>query len=57
MPVIPMIGDWEADTVTIPVSEYITLLEENKFLRVLESRGLDSWDGYDDALKAWRSSE
>lgn len=55
--IIPQEGDWENDTVTIPVSEYIHLLEEVKFLRYLELQGVETWDGFTLALKAWRDGE
>lgn len=55
--IIPMEDDYLNDTVTIPVEEYIQLQEENKFLRYLERFGVDNWEGYQDALKAWRDNE
>lgn len=52
--IIPQPEDWENDTVTIPVSEYIQLTEEIKFLHILESMGVENWEGFEDALKEWR---
>ena len=35
------------DTVTIPKSEYETLLDASKFLDALRTAGVDNWDGYE----------
>lgn len=45
------------DTVTIPVDEYIALHEEVKFLRYLHNLGVEEWEGYALAVKAWRNDE
>lgn len=55
--IIPAEGDWEQDNVTISVDEYITLLAESKFLKYLETLGIENWDGYQDALHQWRNDE
>ena len=34
-------------TVTIPQSEYDSLLEDRKWLQCLESAGVDNWSGYE----------
>lgn len=57
MTIIAQKGDWENDTVTIPVDEYITLQQEVKFLRYLESHGVDSWEGYEMAIESWRNGD
>lgn len=36
----------ESDTVTIPLSEYLSLREDVAKLRRLEAAGVDNWDGY-----------
>lgn len=51
MPVIPRAGDWEEDQVTIPVGEYIKLIQQNEFLKYMkEVLGPE----FDEAVKAWR---
>lgn len=47
--------DWIGDVVTIPVDEYIELQQEVKFLRILESYGIDNWEPYQLAVRDWRS--
>jgi hypothetical protein len=39
------------DTVNIPRNEYENLLEDSHWLRSLEAAGVNSWDGYDEALR------
>lgn len=57
MPVIPTDGDWEDDTVTIPVSEYLHLLSEVKFLRYLEHFDIEQWPKYQEVIQAWRTDD
>lgn len=57
MPVIPTEGDFEDDTVTIPVSEYLHLLSEVKFLRYLEYFEIEKWSSYAEAIDAWRNDD
>ncbi len=54
MTIVPQESDFENDTVTIPVDEYLHLLNEVKFLRYLEHIGVDNWEGYQEAIKVWR---
>lgn len=55
--IIPTLGDLEADTVTVTVDEYMTLLQEVKFLRYLEQFGIQEWEGFEQAVNAWRDNE
>lgn len=55
--IIPQEDDFANDAVTIPVDEYIALCQEVKFLRYLESHGVETWEGYELAVKAWRADE
>jgi hypothetical protein len=41
------------DTVNIPRNEYNDLLEDSLWLRSLEDAGVNSWEGYDEALLAF----
>ncbi len=34
-------------TITIPQSEYDSLIEDSKWLECLESAGVDNWSGYE----------
>jgi len=36
----------ENETVTITKKEYLSLLENSKFLSCLENAGVDNWSGY-----------
>ncbi len=47
----------EEETVTIKKSEYEDLLNEAKFMRCLESAGLDNWEGYDIAMDKFDSQK
>lgn len=38
------------ETVTIPKSEYESLLRESRKLRALENAGVDNWEWYGDAM-------
>ena len=40
----------DEETITISLKEYKSLKEDEAFLAILESNGVDSWDGYDDSL-------
>jgi len=40
----------ENETVTITKKEYLSLLEDSKFLSCLENAGVDNWSGYDYAV-------
>jgi hypothetical protein len=40
----------DVETVTIPKSEYESLLEAQAKLDALEGAGVDNWEGYDDAM-------
>lgn len=44
-------------TVTIPKAEYEKLLEDQFWLECLESAGVDSWDGYDEAIQLFKEDE
>ncbi len=39
-------------TITIPLSEYSSLLVDRQVLRALEGAGVDNWDGYDIAMES-----
>jgi len=39
--------DIKESTVTITLSEYNELIEDQNFLRALEAAGVDNWEGYD----------
>lgn len=41
----------EEETITIKKSEYDDLIENSKKLEALEDCGVDSWEGYDEALE------
>lgn len=41
----------EKNTVTIPKTEYDTLIEDQKFLEALSTAGVYGWKGYEDALE------
>jgi len=45
------------ETVTIPKSEYESLLEDSKWLQCLEGAGVDNWDGYDYARELQKEQE
>ncbi len=45
------------ETVTIPKSEYDSLLEDSNWLQCLENAGVDNWDGYDYARELQREQE
>lgn len=44
------------DTVNIPRGEYEELLEDSLFLSHLEDVGVDSWEGYGEALQAYNDT-
>lgn len=48
--IIPNEGDFEGDTVTIPVDEYIELTDSDEFLACLHQAGVDNWEGYQHAV-------
>jgi len=37
-------------TLTITIERYNQLIESDRVLQVLESAGVDNWEGYDDAM-------
>lgn len=45
------------ETITITKKEYISLLEDSKWLQCLENTGVDNWDGYDYARELQREQE
>lgn len=49
--VIPLHG--VNDTVNIPASFYLDLLEDSAFLAALEDAGVDQWEGYGIALAVY----
>ena len=51
-----MIMGSESDTVTILKTDYVKLLEAERFLDALNAAGVDNWEGYDiaqDMLEEW----
>lgn len=44
-------------TVTIPEKEYISLIEDSKFLQALQMMGVDNWSGYDEAIRSMEEDE
>lgn len=57
MTIIKHDGDWENDTVTIPLDEYMLLLQEVKFLHALEKCGVETWEGFETAMRFWRAND
>lgn len=50
--VVYMYGDvFNDDTVTIPKAHYEELVEDQQWLYSLEAAGVNSWEGYDFALR------
>ena len=47
----------EVEMVTIPKSEYDSLLEDSAWLGYLEAAGVDNWGGYDYARELQREEE
>jgi phage pi2 protein 07 len=45
------------DTVTIPKAEYDRLLLDRESLQELRAAGADNWEGYDDAMRAFREGQ
>lgn len=41
-------------SVTIPLNEYLQLIDDREKLYALEGAGVDNWEGYDEARAAWR---
>ena len=39
-------------SITIPVKFYLSLIEKAKELQYLENFGVDSWEGYSEAMQA-----
>lgn len=54
MTIIVRPEDWVEDVVTIPVTEYIHLKEEERFLRYLENNDIQEWEKFEACLEAWR---
>lgn len=49
--------DNNIETVTIPKSQYETLLAHAEFLSCLEACGVDNWSGYCDAIEMMKEEE
>ena len=47
-------NETNTQTITITVRKYNELLDDQLLLRVLQSAGVDNWDGYDYALEEYR---
>lgn len=47
----------EIEMITIPKSEYESLLESREFLSCLEACGVDNWGGYSDAIEMMEEEE
>jgi len=45
------------ETITIPKSEYESLLEDSEWLRCLENAGVDNWEGIDFARELLNEQE
>lgn len=45
------------NTVTISLSEYNELIEDQELLQALQAAGVDNWDGYDLALEFLREDK
>ena len=45
------------EVITITKKEYESLLEDSKWLRVLENAGVDNWEGYDYARELYDNEE
>ena len=39
------------ETVTVPKSEYISLVKDSLFLEALQQGGVDNWEWYGDSLE------
>lgn len=50
-------GKVEPRFVSIPETEYLELMQAKRFLTFLESFGVDSWDGYEEALKEFNNRD
>jgi hypothetical protein len=47
-------GKQVTEMITITKSEYYNLIEKEVLLSCLENRGVENWDGYDEAIKEYR---
>ena len=47
----------EANTITIPVKDYLRLKQRSKILNALEVAGVDNWDYYDDAMEPFQEQD
>lgn len=45
------------DTVKVPVEEYDQMLKDLEWLNCLENAGVDSWEGYDEALALYNTGD
>ena len=48
------VEEQSTEMVTIPKSEYYSLIDRDVLLSCLENRGVDNWDGYDGAIQEYR---
>ena len=39
------------ESITIPITEYESLIKDAFFLQCLESGGVDNWEGYEEAIE------
>ncbi len=45
------------DTVTIELDEYEELLDDARLLECLQAAGVDNWEGYAEAMRAYCGEE
>lgn len=46
---------WLADTeIIIDIEEYRQLKNAQRFLKILDSNGVDNWEGYDDCIDLYQ---
>lgn len=46
-----------SEMVTIPMSEYLSLSEDARWLQALEHAGVDNWSGYDYARELFNQGD
>lgn len=45
------------ETITIPLAQYNSLVEDAKFLDALNAAGVDNWEGYSEAYRILEGEE
>jgi hypothetical protein len=45
------------ETVTIPLVDYLSLLDDSLLLEMLQNNGVDNWEGYGEAYKEYAGTK